>query len=74
MVRRVRAFAVVATLILLSWTTPAHAAWYKAETDRFIVYGAASEATVRDYAAKLQTFDSILRMFHPSTAARAPAT
>jgi hypothetical protein len=74
MVRRVRAFAVVATLILLSWTAPAHAAWYKAETDRFIVYGAASEATVRDYAAKLQTFDSILRVFHPSTAARAPAT
>lgn len=52
----------------------AHAAWYKAETDRFVVYGEGREQKVRDYAVKLTTFDRVLRIYHPETRDRVPAT
>lgn len=61
-------------LIVAAAASPAAADWYKAETDRFIVYGEGREAKVREYALKLQTFDAVLRIFHPSTADRTPAT
>lgn len=48
--------------------------WYKAETDRFIVYGETFESTVRDYAVRLQTYDAVLRLFHPDVAKRVPST
>lgn len=53
---------------------PAKADWYRAETDRFVVYGEGREAKVRDFAVKLQTFDSMLRVFHPVTKTKATAT
>jgi hypothetical protein len=53
---------------------PAWATWYRAETDRFVVYGEGKEARVREYATKLQTFDTVLRLFHPTTRDKTPAT
>src|SRR5688572_10654184 len=50
---------------------PAQGAWYKAETDRFIVYGDVREGVVQDYAVRLSTYDSILRLLNPR-AAQAP--
>ncbi|WP_395671258.1 hypothetical protein [Phenylobacterium sp.] len=52
-----------------AWTLAgtAHADWFRAETDRFIVYGEGREAKVRDYADKLTKFDAALRVLHPST-------
>ncbi len=45
---------------------PAQASWFKAETERFIVYGEGREAQVRSYADRLTKFDAALRVFHPS--------
>lgn len=67
-------FAALLGLAALALAAPAQATWYKAETDRFIVYGVSGEASVREYAEKLQTFDAILRLHHPSTASRVPNT
>jgi hypothetical protein len=69
-----RAWVVLAGLVLLVWPGTAAATWYRAETDRFVVYGSSSEAGVRDYAIKLQTYDAMLRVFHPGAAKRVPAT
>lgn len=57
----VGAFAVAGGL----WPAAASADWLRAETDRFIVYGRGREAPLRDYAVKLTTFDTILRMMSP---------
>ena len=65
---------VLIPLALLSLAEPAHAGWYRAETDRFVVFGEGREQRVRDYAIKLTTFDRTLRLFHPSTLNRVPAT
>lgn len=73
MLRRIVA-GVVAGLAVLASAANAEAAWYKAETDRFVVYGEGREGEVRDYALKLQTFDAMLRLFHPSTLDTVPAT
>ncbi|HEY9218364.1 MAG TPA: hypothetical protein VIO94_09965 [Phenylobacterium sp.] len=56
--------------MLLAFAQPAHATWYRAETERFIVYGEGREAQVREYAVKLTTFDKVLRFYHPATANR----
>lgn len=63
-------------VVLWAWFAAgaAHAAWYKAETDRFVVYGEGREQKVRDFALKLTTFDHVLRLFHPSTMGRVPDT
>lgn len=66
--------AVLAALGLAFSASPAWAVWYKAETDRFVVYGEGKEARVREYATKLQTFDTVLRLFHPVTRDKKPGT
>ena len=43
----------------------AHAEWRRAETDHFIVYGDASEASLRRYARKVERFDALLRAYYP---------
>lgn len=74
-VARLRAaMGAVIALGLLCAAAPARADWYRAETDRFVVYGEGRESKVRDYAVKLQTFDGMLRVFHPVTRTRTPAT
>lgn len=69
-----RAAGAVLALLALAAAGPASAAWYKAETDRFVVYGEAREARVLEYAQKLQAFDAMLRLYHPSTKERVPDT
>ncbi len=51
---------------------PAKAAWLKAETDRFIVYGDAEEGQLRQYATKLSAFDQILRLYNPAAGTDLP--
>lgn len=62
----------LAAVATLTCAAPAQAAWIKAETDRFIVYGEGREARVREYAVKLHTFDAVLRAFHRSVADQPP--
>ncbi|HEY0651254.1 hypothetical protein [Phenylobacterium sp.] len=68
------AAAGLGALALVAIAGPAQAAWIKAETDKFIVYGQGSEKAVRDYAAKLTTFDMLLRIYNPSVKDRKPPT
>jgi hypothetical protein len=57
---------------LLALAQPARADWIRAETDRFIVYGDVSEAQVRDYAVKLNTFHEILHAYNPRASNEPP--
>lgn len=57
--------AALAVLAIL-WPTAADAAWIKAETERFIVYGQGREARVRNLAMRLSVFDAVLRLTHPT--------
>ena len=65
---------VVAALGLTLVPAAAQAAWYRVETDRFIVYGEGSEKAARDYATRLTVFDDILRRFNPAAKDRVAAT
>ena len=40
---------------------PAHAEWRRAESEHFIVYSDGSERSLRDYTARLERFDALLR-------------
>jgi tetratricopeptide (TPR) repeat protein len=64
----------LSVLGVLALAGPAHAAWIRAETDRFVVYGQGNERMVRDFATKLTTYDWVLRVFHPSTKDRPVGT
>ena len=56
-----------AMAVALVWpTVPAAAPWFKAETERFIVYGQGREARVRNLALRLSVFDAVLRLANPS--------
>ncbi|HEY8571942.1 hypothetical protein [Phenylobacterium sp.] len=61
---------VVGGLLLL--VSPAQAAWTRAETERFVVYGDVADFIVQDYAARLTAFDAVLRFFHPPPARARP--
>lgn len=61
---RFRLFAALLVAALFA-AAPAQAAWHRAETERFIVYGQGGEDQVREYADKLSTFDAVLRVFNP---------
>lgn len=50
-----------AILVLLVIASPARAAWYRAETPAFIVYGQASASQVMAVTAQLAAFDQLLR-------------
>lgn len=66
--------AVIALTAILMMSSRAEAAWVRAETDKFIVVGDVGERSIRAFATKLDTYDRLLRMFHPTTAKRTPAT
>jgi hypothetical protein len=68
------ATALTAATLLVPAASAQAGVWYKAETDRFIVYGENFETRVHDYAVKLQTFDQVLRLFHPGSEKRVPDT
>ena len=59
-----RLVAAVAALMLLAAPGLAQARWLKAESPRFIVYSQSGERLLREYAQKLETFDSVLRYLH----------
>jgi hypothetical protein len=57
------AAALAALGLLLLGPTTAQAKWLRAESPRFIVYSDGDEFTAREYANKLEDFDTILRAF-----------
>jgi tetratricopeptide (TPR) repeat protein len=44
--------------------TPAHATWYEASSDHFIIDADSSETRIRDFARKLERFDAELRALY----------
>ena len=48
-------------LLLCLFAAPAHAEWWEAQTDHFIVYSETSAADVKAFAEKLERFDQALR-------------
>lgn len=73
--RRAAAIACAAAALAFGLTpSAAQAKWYRAETDRFVVYGEGREQLVREMTAKLMVFDAVLRSFYPSTRQRKPQT
>ena len=71
---RVAVRALLGALIVAACAAPAQAAWFRVETDRFVVYGEGGERAARDFATRLTTYDAVLRRFHPSTKDRKPNT
>lgn len=57
------AAAVIGLGLLFSLPAPAEAKWLRADTARFTLYSNGSEQTLRDYAVKLEDFDTLLRVF-----------
>lgn len=47
--------------VAIALPTAAHAEWWEAKTDHFIVYSESSEREARDFAQKLERFDMSLR-------------
>ncbi|RZJ42465.1 MAG: DUF1570 domain-containing protein [Brevundimonas sp.] len=58
-----RAAWLFAAVLVMALSAPqaALADWRRAETDHFIVYSNGSERNLRDYAARLERFDALLR-------------
>ncbi|MDP2260430.1 MAG: hypothetical protein Q8J89_12030 [Caulobacter sp.] len=63
MLVRTRLLAALAAVAALLAPGLAQAKWLKAETPRFILYSNGSEQTLREYAVKLEDFDTLLRVF-----------
>lgn len=55
---------VAALGMLLLVPAAAQAKWLRAESPRFNVYSDGDERTLRDYAVKLEDFDTLLRVFY----------
>jgi hypothetical protein len=51
-------------LAVLGRAGTAHAEWQKAESAHFVVYSDGGESSLRDFTAKLEDFDALLRLFH----------
>ncbi|MFN2258740.1 MAG: hypothetical protein ABR601_02745, partial [Parasphingopyxis sp.] len=57
-------FRLVAAVLLVSLPiAAAHADWYRAETENFIIHADATEEVVTEYARHLERFDAVLRHF-----------
>jgi len=56
----------------LFFSTAAQAEWYEATSRNFIVYSEGNEQDARDFAAKLERFNFVLRAYHHVTAPPAP--
>jgi Flp pilus assembly protein TadD len=69
-IRGVRALAALATVAAALAPGFAHAAWNKAESDRFIVYGDGDPRTVRDFATRLTIYDQVLHVLSPTASNR----
>src|SRR5256885_1617494 len=51
--------------LTLVFATSAHAAWYEATSNNFIVYSEGSEQEARDFAARLERFRFVLKTVRP---------
>ena len=65
----IRKLLLAAALLL---PTTAKAAWHEATSNHFIVYSAGSEQEARDFAAKLERFNFVLRTMRPPPAGTNP--
>jgi len=55
----------VGLLVAIGWgATAAQAKWLRAETAHFVLYSDGPESNLRNFAADLEDFDSLLRMAH----------
>lgn len=52
---------IAAVLALVGFSSAAHAAWYEAKTDHFVIYSEQKPEELRDYASRLERFDSAVR-------------
>ena len=52
---------------------PASAAWMRAESPNFIVYGSGSESRLRERIARLEDYDALLRLMTGTTDSPAPS-
>lgn len=62
----------LALLTALALGGQAQAAWHKAESKHFIIYGEGSASELRSYAEKLEAFDWLLRAYHKPVQEDAP--
>jgi len=63
----------ISILIALLFAVPAHAEWWEARTDHFIIYSEDGESETRKFASQLERYDNALRSlqstkFEPLTA------
>lgn len=56
-----RTLKIVIALALASASATAHAEWYEARSDHFVVYAEGKEADTKDFAERLERFDNALR-------------
>lgn len=68
-----RMAAALAAVALLCAPGLAHAKWLRGETARFVIYSTSSEQALREYAVKLEDFDTLLRVFFGLDPDGAPA-
>lgn len=54
--------AFMAGISMLGMAGTADAKWLRADTDNFIIYSEGSEKSLRDFAGKLERFDTTLRL------------
>jgi len=66
------ALASLVAFVAMAAPGPALAEWVRAESPRFVVYGAGDERYVRGYAEKLEAFEQVLRAYHGMAPEAAP--
>ena len=59
--------------LAMVFATSAHATWYEATSNNFVVYSEGSEQEARDFAARLERFRFVLKTFRPIEEGRASA-
>lgn len=55
-------FHVLFAFALLVVATPLHAAWHRAESDNFVVYGNSDQPRLRKFVIDLENFSAVLRL------------
>ena len=64
----IRLFTIAWLALLLGLPSPGRAEWKEATSANFVVYSEGSEAQLREFAAKLEKFNHVLRTYHGVTA------
>jgi hypothetical protein len=68
----IRLFTVAWLALLFCAPSAARAEWKEATTTNFIVYSEGNEASLREFATKLEKFNHVLRSYHGVTAPPSP--